>query len=54
MVDYKKYIQVLEILKKWSELPDNMESMASAICELFDTDKINNFLWNNLKNGGIN
>ena len=35
MIDYKKYIQVLEILKKinWKETPDEI---AISICELFD------------------
>jgi hypothetical protein len=36
MVDYKKYIKVLEILEK-SE--DSTQWKASAICELFDTEK---------------
>lgn len=54
MIDYKKYIQVLEILKwqlkhdltgwfavsDFSDCTDEMK--ASAICELFDTDKITN------------
>jgi hypothetical protein len=34
MVDYRKYIKVLEILKNDTEYND--EKIASAICELFD------------------
>lgn len=40
MVDYRKYIQVLDILK--DEKTNTHENMASAICELFDVDEYEN------------
>ena len=40
MVDYRKYIKVLEILNEaaTSVEPPNPSELASAICELFDTN----------------
>lgn len=49
MVDYKKYIQVLDILKRKESInsdtekyatAETYEEKASAICELFDTQKL--------------
>jgi hypothetical protein len=45
MIDYKKYIQVLEAIK-CTELPKqphaiaSYEELASRICELFDTKQV--------------
>lgn len=38
MIDYRKYIKVLEILKDVKT--STPENMASAICDLFDTKTV--------------
>lgn len=64
MVDYKKYIQVVGILDSFIEWTDdpypNIESKASAICELFDKKEAQSIgyfgyvkpmtLWDHLQN----